>query len=137
MKTSSCEVLINQFKLYYPDFYNNAIDWWKSGPYHITFLLDNNDRVEFDGSDNTIRWSRSADLFTDNDEYKKEIGRNIKKFMTYRGLNQQEVSEQIGITQAMLSRYITGSSMPRLDKLNHLAHVLNCEVTDLTSRCRD
>lgn len=137
MKTSRCEIFINQFKLYYPNFYNMTVDWWKSGPYHITFLLDDGSRVEFDGSDNTIRNVRPADMFTDNDEYRKEIGRNIKKFMTYRGLNQQEVSEKVGITQAMLSRYISGTSMPRVDKLNHLAHVLNCEISDLTNKYQD
>ena len=137
MKLSSCEMLIEQFRLYYPDYHDRAVDWWKSGPYHITFLLDDNTRLEFDGSENTIRWPHVADIFTDNEEYRKEIGRNIRKFMIYRGLNQQEVCERVGITQAMLSRYITGNSMPRLDKLNHLAHILNCEISDLTGKYHD
>lgn len=134
---SNCDVLISQFKLYYPDYYNRAIDWWKSGPYHITFLLDDNGRVEFDGSENTIRWARTIDRSMDNQEFRKEIGRNIRKFMTYRGLNQQEVSEKVGITQAMLSRYITGNSMPGLDKLHNLAFVLGCQITDLTGDYND
>ena len=130
MKSNS-EILIEQFRLYFPDLYDRAIDWWKSGPYYITFLLDNNDRIEFDGSNNSIRWVRKIDRCVDNDEFRKEIGRNIKKFITYRGLNQQEISDKVGITQAMLSRYITGTSIPGVDKLNRLANVLDCRVGDL------
>ena len=130
MKSNS-EILIKQFELYYPDYYNRVIDWWKSGPYYITFLLDNNDRIEFDGSDNTIRWIRKIDRCVDSDEFRKEIGRNIKKFIIYKGLNQQEVSERVGITPAMLSRYITGTSIPGIDKINKLANVLGCRVGDL------
>lgn len=130
MKSNS-EILIEQFRLYFPDLYDRAIDWWKSGPYYITFLLDNNDRIEFDGSNNSIRWVRKIDRCVDNDEFRKEIGRNIKKFITYKGLNQQEISDKVGITQAMLSRYITGTSIPGVDKLNRLANVLDCRVGDL------
>ena len=124
-------MILEQFRMYFPNLYDRTIDWWKSGPYHITVLLDNNDRVEFDSSDNTIRWIPKFDRSVDGDIFRKEIGRNIRKFIIYRGLRQQEVSEKVGITEAMLSRYINGTSMPRLDKLYDLARVLNCRVEDL------
>lgn len=131
MINSSCERILNQFKMYFPDLHKHGVDWWKSGPYHITILLDDNSRVEFDSSENTIRHVRVVDRFTDNDILRKEIGRNIKKFIVYRGMRQQDVSEKTGITQAMLSRYINGTSMPGIDKLHVLASVLNCRLDDL------
>lgn len=131
MLNSSFTLILEQFEMYFPDLYEQTVDWWKSGPYHITVLLKDNSRVEFDSSDNTIRWVRKIDYSTDNDILRREIGRNIRKFIVYRDMRQQDVAEQAGITQAMLSRYINGTSMPGLDKIHNLAHVLNCQVSDL------
>lgn len=131
MKHSSFELILEQFRMYYPDLYDQGVDWWKSGPYHITILLDDNSRVEFDSSENTIRWVPKIDHSVDNDILRKEIGRNIRKFIVYRGVRQQEVSEKVGITEAMMSRYINGTSMPGIDKLHNIARVLGCRIDDL------
>lgn len=131
MMHSSFELILEQFRMYFPHLYEQGVDWWKSGPYHITVLLSDNTRVEFDSSDNTIRWVKKIDRTVDNDILRKEIGRNIRKFIVYRGMRQQEVSEKLGVTEAMLSRYINGTSMPSIDKLHNLASILNCHVDDL------
>lgn len=134
MLNSSFTLILDQYRMYFPDLYKQTVDWWKSGPYHITVLLNDNSRAEFDSSDNTIRWVQKIDYSSDNDILRKEIGRNIRKFITYRGMRQQDVAEQSGITQAMLSRYINGTSMPGLDKVYNLAGVLGCEISDLLGR---
>lgn len=131
MMHSSFELILEQFRMYFPHLYEQGTDWWKSGPYHITVLLNDNSRVEFDSSDNSIRWVKKIDRTVDNDILRKEIGRNIRKFIVYRGMRQQEVSEKLGVTEAMLSRYINGTSMPGIDKLHNLASILNCHVDDL------
>ena len=131
MMNSKCELILEQFRMYFPNLYERGVDWWKSGPYHITVLLNDDNRVEFDSSDNTIRWVSRIDRTVDNDILRKEIGRNIRKFIVYRGLRQQDVAEQAVITEAMLSRYINGTSMPGVDKLHNLASVLNCTIDDL------
>jgi DNA-binding Xre family transcriptional regulator len=128
---SSFELILEQFRLYFPDLYDQGSDWWKSGPYHITVVLQDNSRVEFDSSENTIRWLHKIDRSVDNDIFRREIGRNIRKFIVYRGLRQQDVAESAGITEAMLSRYINGTSMPSIDKIHNLASVLNCQINDL------
>ena len=131
MMHSSFELILEQFRLYYPDLYDQGVDWWKSGPYHITVLLNDDSRVEFDSSENTIRWVNKIDRSVDNDILRKEIGRNIRKFIVYKGDRQQDIADKAGITQAMLSRYINGTSMPGIDKLHNLAAALDCHVDDL------
>ena len=131
MLNSSYTLILEQFRMYFPNLYERSIDWWKSGPYHITILLNDNSRVEFDSSDNTIRWMSVIDRSTDNDIFRKEIGRNIRKFIVYRGMRQQDVAEQAGITEAMLSRYINGTSLPGLDKIHNIASVLGCHIDEL------
>ena len=131
MLNSSFEIILEQFRMYFPDLYEQGVDWWKSGPYHVTVLLKDNSRVEFDSSENTIRWVPKIDRSVDNDILRKEIGRNIRKFIVYKGVRQQDVAEKVGITEAMLSRYINGTSLPGIDKLHNLASVLGCQVDDL------
>ena len=131
---SSFELILEQFRMYFPDLYDQGVDWWKSGPYHITVLLDDNSRVEFDSSENTIRWVNAIDRSVDNDILRKEIGRNIRKFIVYRGIRQQDLAEKAGITQAMLSRYINGTSIPGIDKIHNIASVLGCHIDDLLGR---
>lgn len=131
MLSSSFGLILDQFKMYFPELYSQGVDWWKSGPYHITILLRDNSRVEFDSSENTVRWVSKIDHTIDNEALRKELGRNIRKFITYRGIRQQEVSEKIGITEAMMSRYINGTSMPGLDKLYKIAGVLGCRIEEL------
>lgn len=128
---SRFKMIMEQFQMYFPDLYEQGIDWWKSGPYHITVLLNDNSRVEFDSSNNTIRWVPKLDRSVDSEQLRKEIGRNIRKYIIYRGMRQQEVAEKLGITEAMLSRYINGTSMPGIDKLHGLASVLGCQVNEL------
>lgn len=131
MLDSSCALILEQFRMYFPDLYDQGVDWWKSGPYHVTILLNDQSRVEFDSSDNTIRWVKKIDHTVDNDILRRGIGRNIRKFLVYRGMRQQDLADKAGVTQAMLSRYINGTSMPGLDKLHNLASVLGCQVDDL------
>lgn len=131
MLNSSFTLILEQFRMYFPDLYDQTVDWWKSGPYHITVLLKDNSRAEFDSSDNTIRWIPKIDHTVDNDILRKEIGRNIRKFIVYRGVRQQDVAEKIGVTEAMLSRYINGTSMPGIDKLHNIAAALDCQINDL------
>lgn len=131
MINSRFELILEQFRMYFPTLYDRATDWWKSGPYHVTALLDDNSRVEFDSSDNTIRWVNAIDRSVDSDIFRREIGRNIKKFMIYRGVSQQDLVEKVGVTQSMMSRYINGTSMPGVDKLHNIASVLGCHIDDL------
>jgi transcriptional regulator with XRE-family HTH domain len=51
--------------------------------------------------------------------------------MGTRSIPQSKVAEQSGMTQAMLSRYIHGTSMPGIDKIYALASTLGCRVVDI------
>jgi transcriptional regulator with XRE-family HTH domain len=65
------------------------------------------------------------------DFLKKEIGHNLQKIISSRCISQAVIAERVGITPAMLSRYIHGTSMPGIDKLYSLASVLGCRVVDI------
>ena len=123
--------IIERFETYYPDLYRQSIDWWPSDRYHITVKLEDGMLFEFDSNDNTIRRVRSSPNTKDSEVIKKDVGYNLQKVITSRGIPQSEIAERSGITPAMLSRYIHGTSLPGVDKVYALAAALGCRVVDI------
>ena len=123
--------ILNRFRNYYPDLYHQTIDWWPSGRFCITVKLEDGMIFEFVSVDNTIRRIRSDDYTKDVESLRKEIGHNLQKIIAARGIPQNEIAERSGVTQAMLSRYLHGTSMPGIDKVHSLASVLGCRVIDI------
>lgn len=47
------------------------------------------------------------------------------------GISQIELANKIGVSQANVSQWESGSALPRSDKLPALAKALNCKIDDL------
>lgn len=129
--------IIKKFEMGYSHFFGKMADWWPSGKFSITAKLNDGTLMEYNYLDNTIRFVNNETHPDDPDWLKKEIGRNIYKFMECCGMSQGEIAEKCGITPAMLSRYIHGTSMPGVDKLYVIARVLGCRLSDLTGEFRE
>lgn len=125
------ERIVERFEHYYPYLYEQAIDWWPSGRLCITIKMRDGLLMEYNSVDNTIRRIQSDNYTKDADVLRKEIGYNLQKMISTRNISQSQIAEEVGITGAMLSRYIHGTSMPGLDKLYSIAGVLGCRITDL------
>ena len=131
MMKEKYERLIERFKNYYPYLYEQVIDWWPSGRMDITVKLEDGLLFEYSSADNTIRKINSDNNVKDSETLRKEIGRHLQKVILTRGIPQSHIAEKVGITEAMLSRYIHGTSMPGVDKLYSIASVLGCRVADI------
>jgi len=55
----------------------------------------------------------------------------IKEVLDSKGLKQEWVADQIGVTQATISNWCTGRKKPRKPSLMALANLLNVEIEDL------
>lgn len=130
MITDKYEKILRRFKLYYPDYYNNAIDWWGSGRSSIGVKLMNSEMIEYDDMDNTIRWIKiGADA--DPEYRKRAFGYNLQKIIPSCGMSNNEIAEKLGITNAMLSRYLHGKTMPSFDKAFQLSRIIGCTMEEL------
>ena len=54
----------------------------------------------------------------------------------YRGLTQQEVAEQVGVTKSALSMIENGKRQPSVDLLRKLAACFHCDLDDLMGPSR-
>jgi predicted XRE-type DNA-binding protein len=123
--------ILDRFVNYYSYLWDQAVDWWPSGRRCITVKLRDGTMIEFDSFGDTIRTVSYSNNVKDAETLKKNLGHNLKKIVNTRGIPQSEIATKCGITEAMLSRYIHGTSMPGIDKLYTLAAVLDCRVIDI------
>lgn len=123
--------ILDQFELYYPDFYKQADDWWASGRMTIAVKLRDGSVFEYNRMDNTIRRIRTDEVNGDDDHVAKEFSANLKKIIPFCGKTQTEIANELGITNAMLSRYIHGTSIPNAGKAFRIAKILGCTVDEL------
>lgn len=68
-----------------------------------------------------------------NDEImRREFGRRLKTLLELRGMTQNELSEETGISQVSISKYLNGKSDPSLLNVLKIARALDCSLDDLT-----
>ena len=59
------------------------------------------------------------------------FGINLKRMMKTKNITQIELSKAIGITQPLLSIYITGKSSPNIYKVHAMAEYIGCSIDEL------
>jgi len=59
------------------------------------------------------------------------IGRNIRRWRSFKGKKQATFAKEIGISRVMLSRYENGRSQISLRQLELIAQSLDVELEDL------
>lgn len=65
------------------------------------------------------------------DESTNVFGINLKRMMKSKNITQVELSKAIGITQPLLSIYITGKSKPNIYKAYAMAKYIGCSIDEL------
>lgn len=121
--------MLKRFELRYPHFYNKVLDWWASGRVSIAIKLTDGTILDYNDVENTIRWIEVGDNATDETRC-AAFGCNLQKFITHCGMSKGDIADKLGITKAMLSRYIHGKTMPSALKALQLAKLLGCSVEE-------
>lgn len=134
---SQYEKIIESYKQWHPKFYEHTIECRPSGRYSILVTLDDGIRMEFNAIDNTIRnvsrfYSHDSVEDIDEEAWRREFGRKLQKAISEKGINQERLSEMLGISRQMLTRYVRGYSTPSGYNLTRLSEILDCDVRDLT-----
>lgn len=131
------ERIIEGFRSWYPNLYERTVECRPSGRFSILARLNDGSRVEYSDVDNTIRDvskyydHQDAEPLSE-EEWKKEFGRKLRRAIADKGINQERLSEMLGISRQMLTRYVRGTSIPSSYNLARLSEILDCDVRDLT-----
>lgn len=55
----------------------------------------------------------------------KELGLRITEILQKRGMTQKELAQRIGVTESVISRYVSGAREPKPDALANIATALH------------
>lgn len=58
----------------------------------------------------------------------------IKEWRKFRGLNQEQLAERVGVSRPQVTKWEKSTRQPNLAELEAVAEVLRCEVPDLLMR---
>lgn len=125
--------ILDEFELHHPNIARNVVSWHPSGRREITVKLNDGNRVVFDDALKTIRYiSNHSDPLLEEDSWKTGFGRKLGQALFNKGLTQNVLSERTGISQVMISRYISGKTMPSAYATAKIARALECSIHELT-----
>lgn len=124
------EKILDQFERYYPTIFEHAVDWWATGRMSVAVKLNDGTTFEYNHIENTIR-KIQTDTNPDDSSMTKSFGMNLQKRIPFSGMSNIQLAEKLGITNAMLSRYIHGNSTPSVVKAFRIAKTLGCTVDEL------
>lgn len=86
------------------------------------------------------RYDKSVRMFTPKrldisemtqEKFLREFAYRLATKILSSGYNQDDLSNESGVSRAMISRYLNGESMPSIYNAYHLARALGCTVDEL------
>ena len=60
--------------------------------------------------------------------WNKKFGDKIRRMIHIRNMTQGQLAYEMGISEVVLSRYITGACSPSTHRVAHMASILECDV---------
>ena len=109
---------------------------WFTNEYSELFAeLNDGSAYRYDYITKTFGWFKSMDELLDSPqdetEWRKCFARRLYKKMVMKGITQDVLAWKTGVSQATLSKYISGQVMPGVFKLQKIAKVLGCDINEL------
>ena len=82
--------------------------------------------------DTFLNTSRQVNKIKDNndEQLKLSFKRKLQTLMNRRWITQEELAKRINTSQQMISRYLTGQSIPSAITLKKIADALNCNINE-------
>ena len=65
------------------------------------------------------------------DEFKKNFAKNLRRVMLERECSQNDVSKALGVSQPTVSSWMTAKKVPKIETVDRLCAYLHCRRSDL------
>lgn len=119
-----------------PDINEEDIDnYYATNSHELMVIFKDGTRILFDTYANlSHRLNISDDGKLSEEEMKLQFRRRLQIMMNRKWVNQEELARRIGSSQQMISRYLTGQSIPGAITLKLIADALECSTDDFYER---
>ena len=122
-----------RLKLTYRPIYDRAIKYEAVSPNETLIKTEDGCVYLYDTWNDTIR-TMPKNSNMDIETFAVEFGERLRRIMDRKGITQEILSEETGISQTIISRYILGKSVPGLYAVDKISMVLGCKIDDLFYR---
>ena len=136
-KLDRYDEMFENFKSALPLAAEKAISLYGSGRDEIVITLNDGYKVVWNDLTQSARYlppreDKIGEEFNE-ELWRKRFGQRLEQVMLRRGgMSSQDFADAIGVSRAMLSRYLNGHSTPSHFIIKKMARVLGCPVSDLT-----
>lgn len=120
-------------KLTHRPIYDRAIKYEEVSPNEMLIKTEDGCVYLYDTWGDTIR-TMPKNSNMDVETFAVEFGERLRRIMDRKGITQEILSEETGISQTIISRYILGKSVPGLYAVDKISMVLGCRIDDLFYR---
>lgn len=135
MDNKDLDMLINDFKLYFPFFYERAVDIRQCNTFEIIVTLDDGSMLYYDYLEKTFRMAllsnEDVGIGLTEERWKKEFAVRLRRRMNQKHITQKELSEMAGVSVWSISNYLNCKSVPSAYALRKIAKALDCSIKDL------
>ena len=98
--------------------------------YDLLIVFRNGHRVLFDTYSKTSRRIYHSEFGYSDEQIKKEFKDRLIVMMDRKNINEEKLAKKVGTTQPMISRYISGKSLPNIITAKKIANALGCSLDD-------
>lgn len=125
--------LYENFKRYFSAFADDVAEYEMYDDLELLITLHNGSQLLYDDTDPSIQYipAPSKEERMTEKQWRYGFGMRLRKKMRMKGITQADLSEITGLTQSMISRYVTGKSIPSLYVIDKIARILECTTDDL------
>ena len=60
-----------------------------------------------------------------------DFGTNLQRILHRKGISQGVLANELGTTEAMISRYVHGVAVPSVYKVCQMADIIGCDISEL------
>ena len=127
------DYMYRNLEYFRPDIFQRAVSIKKYNNWELILELDNGETVIYDDESRSVRKLPDDPSNLSDEELAKEFSIRLRNAIHRRRYTQEQFCNEIGITQAMLSRYLNGKAFPNFRVLDKMARVLDCSMDEF--RC--
>ncbi len=131
------DLMMKDLEIYFPSEWRRTVDYWEYRTYELAIRLDDGGLFIYDHMNKTLRRVPKYGKRLTEDERKNEFGQRLRRIMYSKGMTQDDLSKATGISQTMISQYISGKVNPSFTKVDMICEVLDCTMDKLRYVDRD
>lgn len=123
--------MYEEFEAYYPLLAELAIEYFDKPPEELIVRLSDGRLISYYSPEKTVRTLSIDPNDTNDEQFKREFAKRLRRLMFYKGISQMKLSEMTGISSVVLSRYMNAITCPSFYAVDKIARALKCSTDDL------